>query len=120
MFRELLLTAAISMWLSGGLTPARADDVRHVGCAVEGVAVFPKRIHIRCTPNAEAARAFNYFAVPVKAQSEAFANRILMLATSALQGRKSVEVWFRAHPTIEAHGCQKHDCRELTALEVFP
>lgn len=115
----------------GVATLGPAIDELWRDCVIVDIAVHQNRVHVRCPlpgpgitwslhsrnyrPPPRPDVAVEYFAVGT-ASDPAHADRVLALATSAVQMNRPVTIFYRTNPAENPPGCSPSDCRKLTGL----
>lgn len=111
--RWLRHVCLVSMMMVGGwaATPSTAEAAVHV-CSIADVAVFPERVHVRCTAGAGAIR---FFAVPT--EDAIMSSHVLsMLLVSYAEGFPVRVDYDPADTSATSFGCAAHDCRRIRVL----
>jgi hypothetical protein len=125
--RNALLTA-LALVLPLAYAPVASAHPNMVTCRVKGVATFLERIHIQCAaPDPHDYIAIRdwgdlrYFALPTNVSSaqDAFANRVLTLANTAILTGHGVQILFDWRDlTAASYGCQVNDCRQIIEAQL--
>ena len=108
-----LVVGAGPIWQRGGVSLfAAAAEAAEVSCTPENVAVFPTRVHVKCTT---AFSGIRYFAASTA--DAAHAARVLSLLSTALAAGRTVNVFYDPADTSGAGiGCQANDCRLIQGV----
>ncbi len=112
----------------GGVATLPAATELSRACGIADVGAFTNRVHVRCArdtgpalgglhtpdyvPPPEADESVIYFAVGATSDP-ALADRVIVLANSASQQNKQVQIFYRTNPAENPPGCQPNDCRRL-------
>jgi hypothetical protein len=112
--KYLVMMASLVCGLLIGAMRANAAETSVI-CTPTGVATFSSRIHVRCAQSFSGIVFFAY-----RSSDSAGAARYMSIATSALISGRNIRIFYDpADLTGAGIGCQTHDCRLLTGLEVL-
>jgi hypothetical protein len=122
--------AAVILCIVGLAAPPASAQLAaelRVTCWLADVGVFANRVHVHCSNGPPGGGLVShlppprpdpnvvYFAVGAVSDPN-LANRVVALATAAMQQGKQVEVQYRSDPLENPPGCLTADCRRLTGL----
>jgi hypothetical protein len=114
----------------GGVAQLPAQTELRRQCQVMDVAAFTNRVHVRCphgptirsglytrdyVPPPQPDTGVLYFAVGASADP-ALADRVIALASLAVQQNKEVVIFYRTDPAENPPGCLPADCRRLVGI----
>lgn len=100
--------------------PQSADAGPHP-CTIANIAVFPTRIHVRCTtPALVDSSNIYYFAASGAVADAVTTNRFLTMLNTAYALGKPVFVYYHTSIKSNPTGCLTHDCRGIDWLYLVP
>ena len=100
--------------------PQSGDAGPHT-CTISNIAVFPTRIHVKCTTPAVVGSSNIYFFAASGAVADAVTtNRFLTLLNTAYALGKPVYVYYHTSTSLNPTGCLTHDCRGIDWIYLVP
>lgn len=114
----------------GGVVQLPAEPELRRACQIEDVAAFTNRVHVRCPygpivhsglytrdyePPPRPDPGIRFFAVGATVDP-ALADRVIALASLAIEQNKHVVIFYRTDPAENPPGCLASDCRRLVGI----
>ena len=127
------ISLAVALWLGSaawrvhaqvgspgtGSAAPNAVDGGQFACTIANIAVFPSRIHVRCT-TALPGTGIEYFAAAGDNLHAVTTNRFLMMLNTAYALGKPVYLYYIDSSSANVSGCNAADCRMIDWMYIVP